>query len=70
MSDVPEKTYKRELAVAMLLALSCLFAFGIVSNDRAFDAAKFLTTPIFAFAGGAFALDAKFKQGRGSGIVS
>lgn len=55
------KTYKRETAVAMLLFLAGLFLWGVQSGE-AMRAAEFLTLPIFAFAGGAFTLDAVAKQ--------
>lgn len=58
----PQKTYKREVAVAMLLFLGGLFVWG-VGEPEAKQAAQFLTLPIFSFAGAAFALDAVFKQG-------
>ncbi|NRP84100.1 hypothetical protein [Marinobacterium sp. xm-d-509] len=56
------KTYKREVAVAMLLALAGVFIWGVF-NERAMQAAGYLTMPVFAFAAGAFAIDAVFKQG-------
>lgn len=59
MSD---KTYKREIAGVMLLFLSGMFVWG-VSNESAKQIAEFLTLPVFTFAGGAFAIDAVFKQG-------
>lgn len=55
------KTYKREVAGAMLLYLGVMFAVG-VSNEQAMQAAEFLTLPIFGFAGAAFALDWRAKQ--------
>jgi hypothetical protein len=56
------KTYKREVAGSMLVFLGSLFVWG-VGNAEAAQAARFLTLPIFTFAGGAFAIDAVFKQG-------
>ncbi len=65
MSDAeapaPRKTYKRELAILMLAFLAGLVVWGIY-NSEARDAARFLTLPIFTFAGGAFGLDALAKQ--------
>lgn len=62
LSDKPTKTYKREVAVGMLMFLAGIFVWG-VSNESAKQIAEFLTLPIFTFAGGAFAIDAVFKQG-------
>jgi hypothetical protein len=56
------KTYKREVALVMLVCLAGLFGLGFYS-PQATQVAEFLTFPIFTFAGGAFALDAAFKQG-------
>jgi hypothetical protein len=56
------KTYKREVALVMLVCLAGLFVWGVYS-PQAMQVAEFLTFPIFTFAGGAFALDAAFKQG-------
>ena len=56
------KTYKREVALVMLVCLAGLFGWGVYS-PQAMQVAEFLTFPIFTFAGGAFALDAAFKQG-------
>ena len=58
------KTYKREVAGAMLVFLGGMFVWG-VGSEVATEAARFLTLPIFTFAGGAFAIDAVFKQGPG-----
>lgn len=61
----PQKTYKREVGGFMLLALAVLFGYALaVDNERAVDVAKFLTTPVFMFAAGAFGLDAVAKQFR------
>lgn len=57
-----QKTYKREVAGAMLLALFGYFTWGIF-NEEANRVAEFLTLPVFTFAGAAFAIDAVFKQG-------
>lgn len=57
-----QKTYKRELAVVMLVALFGLFGWGVF-DPEAKQVAEFLTLPIFTFAGGAFALDSTLKQG-------
>jgi len=56
------KTYKREIALVMLVGLAGLFVWGVF-NPEAKQVAEFLTMPIFTFAGGAFALDSAFKQG-------
>lgn len=59
-----EKTYKREVAGALLLFLLGMFVWGVLDDTgRALQIAEFLTLPIFTFAGGAFALDSVFKQG-------
>lgn len=55
------KTYKREVAVAMLLFLAGMFVWGIY-EETAHESAKFLTLPIFGFAGAAYALDWRSKQ--------
>jgi len=55
------KTYKRELAVVMLAFLGALFVWGVF-DPEAKDSARFLTLPIFTFAGGAFGMDAWAKQ--------
>ena len=60
-APVTRKTFKRELAAAMLGFLGVFFIWG-VSNLQAAEAARFLTLPIFSFAGGAFGLDAWAKQ--------
>lgn len=57
------KTYKREIATVLLAILFGLFLWSFLENDpMILEGAKFLTLPIFTFAGGAFALDAKSKQ--------
>ena len=58
-----KKTYKREVALVMLVCLAGLFGWGAYS-PQAMHAAEFLTFPIFTFAGGAFALDTAVKQGK------
>ncbi|MDE0590407.1 hypothetical protein OU789_10760 [Halocynthiibacter sp. C4] len=55
------KTYKRETSWAMLLFLAALVVWG-PWNPEAKEAARFLSTYIFIFAGGAFGLDAIVKQ--------
>ena len=59
----PRKTFKRETAVCMLAFLAGFFIWG-VWVETAREAARFLTLPIFTFAGGAFGLDAWAKQVR------
>ena len=55
------KTYKRELASGMLLFLGVFFLWG-VENVQAAEAARYMTLPVFTFAGGAFGMDAWAKQ--------
>ena len=55
------KTYNRELSLAMLVFLGVLFALGM-SSVEAMQAAEFLTTPVFMFAAAAFGVDAYAKQ--------
>lgn len=55
------KTYKREVALALLAGLAGLFIWGVFRVEAA-DAARFLTIPVFTFAAGAFGLDALAKQ--------
>lgn len=57
-----DKTYKREVSIFMLIWLAGMVIWGIW-EPQAYQAAEFFTLPIFTFAGGAFALDAAFKQG-------
>ena len=56
-----QKTYKRETAVAMLIVMFIFFYYGL-DHDRAYETAKYLSTPVFLFAAGAFGLDAWAKQ--------
>ena len=56
-----QKTYKREVAASMLVALFGFFVWGVFA-PVAFEAAKFLTLPVFTFAGGAYGMDAWSKQ--------
>lgn len=59
----PPKTYKRETAIAMLLALSGLFLWGLIAQRvDVVEVGKFLTMPVFLFLGGAFGIDAMAKQ--------
>ena len=60
-----EKTYKREVAMGLLAWLIGMTIWGIWEPQAA-QAAEFFTLPIFTFAGGAFAIDAVFKQGPGA----
>lgn len=62
--ETKQKTYKREVAALMLLWLAGMATWGIY-EEAAKQAAEFFTLPIFTFAGGAFAMDAVFKQGPG-----
>ena len=59
--DQKDKTYKRELAVALLVGLGAMYLWGIFGNPLAASAAHNLTAPIFIFVGGAFGLDAVLK---------
>ena len=56
-----EKTYKREIAVALLAYLLGFFLWGVFEPEAG-EAARFLTLPVFTFAAGAFGLDALAKQ--------
>lgn len=60
---INQKTYKREVAGAMLVALFGFFTWGVFVAE-AKQIAEFLTLPVFTFAAGAFAIDAVFKQGK------
>jgi len=55
------KTYKREVAGAMLVFLAVLHVAAIFYGD-ALQTAEYLTTPIFLFAATAFGVDAYSKQ--------
>ncbi len=59
------KTWKREVAIALLAYLIVLSVFDILSAEetRAFAWAELFSTPIFLFVAGAFGLDAAVKQG-------
>lgn len=58
------KTYKREVAMVLLMWIIGMSVWG-VWEPQAAQAAQFFTLPVFTFAGGAFAIDAAFKQGAG-----
>lgn len=58
-----EKTYKREVAGAMLVTYVGLLVYGMWFPEAAV-AAENLKYPVFIFASGAFGIDAVFKQGR------
>jgi hypothetical protein len=58
-----QKTYKREVGALLLAALFGFFTWGVFVAE-AKQIAEFLTLPVFTFAGGAFAIDAVFKQGK------
>jgi hypothetical protein len=55
------KTYKREVAIGMLVFLGGLFMGSLHSPDL-LGIAEYLTTPIFLFATAAFGVDAYAKQ--------
>lgn len=55
------KTFKREVAVSMLLVVLGLSIYGSI-EPQALESAKVLVWPVFAFASGAFGLDAVVKQ--------
>lgn len=58
-----QKTYKRETGCIMFVMLAGLFVWGLVAeSEQVVDVAKFLTTPVFMFAGAAFGMDAVAKQ--------
>jgi hypothetical protein len=56
-----EKTYKREVAVAMLIFVGAFHVLGMWMPE-AIQVAEYLTTPVFIFAGAAFGMDAYAKQ--------
>lgn len=51
-----DKTWKREVAVILLVFIGYISLFGDI------EVLRILVTPIFLFAGGAFGLDAFAKQ--------
>lgn len=55
------KTYKREAAGGLFLALGAFFLAGIWV-EQAMQAAEFLTAPVFMFGAAAFGVDAYAKQ--------
>lgn len=57
------KTYKREVALGLLLFWVILGVTALVIPE-ATEVFNIATWPILGFAGGAFGLDASFKQGR------
>jgi len=58
------KTYKRELATAMLLALYAFGAAAAGGNAAALEVVKILSVPTFLAVSGAFGFDAWVKQTR------
>ncbi len=58
---MPQKTYKREFAVAVFIGYLATEFYGFF-NPAAAAAADKLRDPAFALVGGAFALDAVGKQ--------
>jgi len=54
------KTYKREVALIMLVFLGASHLWGVF-DERAAEMAAYLTTPVFMFAAAAFGLDAYAK---------
>lgn len=58
-----EKTYKREIAAAMLVFLAGLLIWGVWEPEAA-NAAQGVMGYIFAFAGAMFGMDAYAKQVR------
>lgn len=58
----PPKTYKRETAWTLLALWTAMMIWGVF-DPQANLMAQFITLPVFTFAGGAFAIDAAFKQG-------
>jgi hypothetical protein len=61
----PDKTWKREVAIAQLVFLGGLYLYGLYEPaSPAFETAESLKVLIFTFAGGAFALDWQAKQAR------
>jgi hypothetical protein len=56
-----EKTYKREVSMAMLIFVAVFHVLGMWIPE-AVQVAEYLTTPVFIFAGAAFGMDAYSKQ--------
>lgn len=56
-----QKTYKREVAMAMLAFLGTMFIVSLWFTE-ATQVAEYLTTPVFLFAAAAFGIDAYAKQ--------
>jgi len=61
MPEARWKTYKRETAAALLAYLGVMFVWGVFRGE-AMEAARYLTLPVFTFAGAAFGFDAWAKQ--------
>lgn len=57
----PEKTWKREMAIALLIVLGFVGYFAL-NNPQAMRLFELTVWPTFAFAAGAFGLDALAKQ--------
>jgi hypothetical protein len=65
MPDTNEKpkTYKRELALAVLLFWAGLIVWGTADpSTGAQETGRAITMPVFLLVAGAFGLDAAFKQ--------
>jgi len=56
-----QKTYKREVAISMLMFVVGAHTAGMWFSE-AVQMAEYLTTPVFMFAGAAFGMDAYAKQ--------
>ncbi len=56
-----QKTYKREVAIGMLVFLGIFFIASLFYTEAA-QVAEYLTTPVFMFAAAAFGVDAYSKQ--------
>ena len=56
-----KKTYKREVALGMLMFLGAIFMASLHTPEL-LGIAEYLTTPIFLFATAAFGADAYAKQ--------
>jgi hypothetical protein len=61
MTQTTPKTYKREVAVALLGYYFVMLTLGIWFPEAG-EAAEAVKIPAFTFAGGAFAIDAGVKQ--------